>query len=89
MITDYLQTNKHKYISYQLIKMHSFLVWFILYRVFDFLTHVNTVGENYNFFEPGFTLDELQEVPKIYKSIIEDPLMLKEYFEQDDTGINR
>ncbi|CAL8135403.1 unnamed protein product [Orchesella dallaii] len=54
----------------------------------EFLTQVNTVGDNYNFFKPGFTLDELQEVPRIYRSIIEDPIMLKEYFERDvDTDI--
>lgn len=47
------------------------------------------MGDNYNFFKPGFTLDELQEVPRIYRSIIEDPLLLQEYFERDTVGVWR
>ena len=53
-------------------------------RVTDFLTQLNSVAENNNFFEPKFTLDELEQIPRIYRSIVEDPINIKRAFESED-----
>lgn len=51
------------------------------FSVSEFLTQLNSVAEDNNFFRPGFTLKELGEIPAIYESIIEDPVALQDKFQ--------
>lgn len=49
-------------------------------RVHQFLTQVQSVAKDNNFFEPDFSLKEMNEIPSIYKSIIDDPATLRDRF---------
>ena len=45
-----------------------------------FLNQLQTVGENHNFFNPGFTPDEMDQLPGLYHDVINDPLFLHDAF---------
>lgn len=47
-------------------------------RVHQFLSQVQSVAKDNNFFEPDFSLKEMDEIPSIYKSIIDDPAALRD-----------
>ncbi len=57
-----------------------------IFRVSDLLSQLNTVGENNNFFQPEFSVSELSEIPGIYKNFVEDPIMLREALENDNSS---
>ncbi|XP_013778187.2 ATP-binding cassette sub-family A member 13-like [Limulus polyphemus] len=48
--------------------------------VTSFLERLNTASQNNNFFLPGFKLSELDTIPDIYKSIVEDPVAVHDIF---------
>ncbi|XP_013381483.2 ATP-binding cassette sub-family A member 2-like [Lingula anatina] len=48
----------------------------------DFLRRFSNIAEHNNFFQPGFTPEEMSEIPSIYRSIIEDPVALHKQFQQ-------
>src|SRR5207244_2736715 len=50
------------------------------YRVSEFLTNLDTLAANHSYFQPGITLESLERIPKIYKSLIEDPIAVRDHF---------
>lgn len=48
--------------------------------VTQFLEKLNNVSKNNNFFQPGFTPNDMDEIPQIYRSIIEDPVAVHDLF---------
>lgn len=48
--------------------------------VSQFLKQLNNVALHHNFFEPTISLDELNDIPRIYQSIIEDPVAIRDHF---------
>ncbi|GAB1604923.1 ATP-binding cassette sub-family A member 2-like, partial [Argonauta hians] len=49
-------------------------------RVHEFLSEVQSVAKDNNFFVPGFSPTEMDEIPGIYKSIIDNPAALHDSF---------
>ncbi|CAI9718098.1 ATP-binding cassette sub-family A member 2-like isoform X2 [Octopus vulgaris] len=49
-------------------------------RVHEFLGEVQSVAKDNNFFVPGFSPTEMDEIPGIYKSIIDNPAALHDSF---------
>ncbi|UYV63452.1 ABCA2 [Cordylochernes scorpioides] len=45
-----------------------------------FLEKLNNVSHNTNFFQPGFTPSEMDEIPDIYRSLLEDPVAVHDCF---------
>ena len=50
--------------------------------MYEFLENFNNIAKHNNFFDPGFTPDEMDHIPDIYKSIIEDPVALHDQFKE-------
>ncbi|KAG8190583.1 hypothetical protein JTE90_014059 [Oedothorax gibbosus] len=48
--------------------------------VTEFLSKMNNISQKNNFFQPDFTPNEMDEIPVIYKSIIEDPVAVHDSF---------
>ncbi|XP_054722736.1 ATP-binding cassette sub-family A member 2-like [Uloborus diversus] len=48
--------------------------------VTEFLGKLNNVSQKNNFFQPDFTPSDMDEIPDIYKSIIEDPVAVHDSF---------
>ncbi|CAL1285568.1 unnamed protein product [Larinioides sclopetarius] len=46
----------------------------------EFLSKLNNISQKNNFFQPDFTPNEMDEIPLIYKSIIEDPVAVHDSF---------
>ena len=46
----------------------------------EFLSKLNNISEKNNFFQPDFTPNDMDEIPDIYKSIIEDPVAVHDSF---------
>ncbi|XP_021369630.1 ATP-binding cassette sub-family A member 2-like isoform X2 [Mizuhopecten yessoensis] len=46
----------------------------------QFLNQLQSVAKNHHFFNPGYTPSEMDDLPYIYKSIIDDPATLHELF---------
>lgn len=46
----------------------------------EFLGEVQSVAKDNNFFVPGFSPTEMDEIPGIYKSIIDNPAALHDSF---------
>ncbi|XP_071097331.1 ATP-binding cassette sub-family A member 2-like isoform X1 [Haliotis cracherodii] len=44
------------------------------------LKRLQVLAENRNFFDPGFTPEEMNQIPDLYKSIIDDPAFLHDQF---------
>ncbi len=44
--------------------------------VASFLENLQEVAENNNFFDPGFSPDQMNHIPDLYRSIIDDPATL-------------
>ena len=45
-----------------------------------FLNQLQVVAESHNFFNPGFTPKEMDELPDLYRSVINDPAFLHDAF---------
>lgn len=45
-----------------------------------FLNQLQVVAESHNFFNPGFTPQEMDELPDLYRSVINDPAFLHDAF---------
>lgn len=45
-----------------------------------FLNQLQVVAENHNFFNPGFTPQEMDELPELYREVIYDPAFLHDAF---------
>lgn len=43
----------------------------------QFLANINALSEHENFFQPDFTPQDIQEVPAVYKSVIEGPFAVQ------------
>lgn len=50
--------------------------------VTPFLERLKNVSKHHNFFLPGFTLGDLDLIPSIFKTIVEDPVALHDCFAQ-------
>ncbi|KAL3242105.1 hypothetical protein MRX96_021472 [Rhipicephalus microplus] len=50
--------------------------------VTPFLERLKNVSKHHNFFLPGFTLGDLDLIPSIFKTIVEDPIALHDCFSQ-------
>ncbi|KAM7305191.1 hypothetical protein ISCGN_015088 [Ixodes scapularis] len=50
--------------------------------VTSFLERLKNVSKHHNFFQPGFTLGEMDLIPSIFKTIVEDPVALHDRFAQ-------
>lgn len=50
--------------------------------VTPFLERLKNVSKHHNFFQPGFTLGEMDLIPSIFKTIVEDPVALHDRFAQ-------
>eukprot|EP00918_Siedleckia_nematoides_P057595 GHVU01125596.1.p1 GENE.GHVU01125596.1~~GHVU01125596.1.p1 ORF type:complete len:1296 (-),score=180.93 GHVU01125596.1:585-4472(-) len=50
--------------------------------VFEFLENFNSIAQHNNFFDPGFSPEEMEHIPELYQSIIEDPAALHDKFKQ-------
>ncbi|GFW69579.1 ATP-binding cassette sub-family A member 2 [Trichonephila clavipes] len=46
----------------------------------EFLSKLNNISQKNNFFQPDFAPNEMDEIPVIYKSIIEDPVAVHDSF---------
>ncbi|GFQ92946.1 ATP-binding cassette sub-family A member 2, partial [Trichonephila clavata] len=46
----------------------------------EFLSKLNNISQKNNFFQPDFAPNEMDEIPLIYKSIIEDPVAVHDSF---------
>ncbi|XP_050394470.1 ATP-binding cassette sub-family A member 2 [Patella vulgata] len=46
-----------------------------------FLSQLQTVAQHNNFFNPGFTPDEMDDLPTMYESVIDDPAFFHDIFE--------
>lgn len=55
----------------------------------QFLTQVQSVAKDNNFFEPDFSLKEMDEIPSIYKSIIDDPATLRDRFKNAESELKK
>lgn len=55
----------------------------------QFLTQVQSVAKDNNFFEPDFSLKEMNEIPSIYKSIIDDPATLRDRFKNAESKLKK
>ncbi len=51
------------------------------YRTHEFLENLNRAGRRNNFFEPNFTPQDLAEIPRIYRKLIEEPVALQRSLE--------
>lgn len=47
-----------------------------------FLERLKNVSEHHNFFQPGFTLKEMDLIPIIFRTVVEDPVALHDCFLQ-------
>ncbi|XP_041370956.1 ATP-binding cassette sub-family A member 2-like [Gigantopelta aegis] len=45
------------------------------------LSQLQAVADNHHYFDPGFTPEEMDELPEMYRSIIDDPAFLHDSFE--------
>lgn len=50
--------------------------------VTPFLERLKNVSEHHNFFQPDFTLGDMDLIPPIFKTIVEDPVALHDHFTQ-------
>ncbi|CAN7993624.1 unnamed protein product [Ixodes hexagonus] len=50
--------------------------------VTSFLERLKNVSKHHNFFQPDFTLGEMDLIPSIFKTIVEDPVALHDRFAQ-------
>ncbi|KFM77698.1 hypothetical protein X975_11242, partial [Stegodyphus mimosarum] len=48
--------------------------------VTEFLQKLNNISQKNNFFQPDFTPNDMDEIPLIYKSIVEDPVAVHDSF---------
>nr|XP_042904131.1 ATP-binding cassette sub-family A member 2 isoform X3 [Parasteatoda tepidariorum] len=48
--------------------------------VTEFLSKLNNISHKNNFFKPDFTPSDMDEIPDIYKSIVEDPVAVHDSF---------
>lgn len=54
-----------------------------------FLNQLQAVAENHNFFNPGFTPQEMDELPDLYRAVINDPAFLHDAFvNASDVGVD-
>ena len=62
--------------------------------VFQFLENFQSVAENNNFFDPGFTPSDMDRIPDLYQRIIDDPALVHsqiskvKYIEVKDLLVN-
>lgn len=70
-------SNNSFFLLYQLILSITF---FSPFSVTEFLSKLNNISEKNNFFQPDFTPSDMDEIPDIYKSIIEDPVAVHDSF---------
>jgi len=59
-----------------IILFHRFLSPFHPLSLYSFLENLQEVAENNNFFDPGFSPDQMSHIPDLYRSIIDDPATL-------------
>jgi hypothetical protein len=50
--------------------------------VHPFLENLQSIAENNNFFDPGFTPDEMERIPELYRTIIDDPIAIRDRIEE-------
>lgn len=43
----------------------------------EFLSDLNRVAKGHHFFAPDFTPQDLQQIPIIYRSVLEDPVIIR------------
>ena len=46
----------------------------------SFLQNLQDIAHHNNFFEPSFSLDDMDHIPGLYRSIIDDPAALHDAF---------
>ena len=51
-------------------------------RATQLLKNFQSVAEDNNFFDPGFSVQQMDHIPDLYRSIIDDPAALHNAFEQ-------
>ena len=61
------------------ILMHLYILFS---RAYEFLEQFKSVAQNNNFFDPGFSIQEMNHIPELYRSIIEDPAALHQHIKQ-------
>jgi len=44
--------------------------------VTQFLENIQQIAEHNNFFDPGFCPSEMDDIPELYRRIIDDPALL-------------
>uniref|UniRef100_A0A2R5LDX6 ATP-binding cassette sub-family A member 2 n=1 Tax=Ornithodoros turicata TaxID=34597 RepID=A0A2R5LDX6_9ACAR len=47
-----------------------------------FLERLKNISQHHNFFQPGFTLNEMDLIPSIFRTVVEDPVALHDCFMQ-------
>ena len=50
--------------------------------IYQFLESFQEVAENNNFFDPGFSPQQMDHIPELYKSIIDDSAAIHDIFKQ-------
>ena len=53
-----------------------------IFSIYQFLESFQEVAENNNFFDPGFSPQQMDHIPELYKSIIDDPAAIHDIFKQ-------
>jgi len=52
------------------------------FSIYQFLESFQEVAENNNFFDPGFSPQQMDHIPELYKSIIDDPAAIHDIFKK-------
>ena len=53
--------------------VHIYKVLFLFPSSTDFLERLQKIGSQHNFFYPGYTPNEMDQLPALYKDILEQP----------------
>ena len=52
------------------------------FRTYQFLSQFNDVASHNNFFDPGFQPEDMNSIPGLYSTIIDDPAALHDKFKE-------
>ena len=55
-------------------------VFHIIFSAYNFLETFNQVARDNNFFDPSFSLSDMDDLPGLYRTIIDDPASLHDSF---------
>ncbi len=55
-------------------------LFFAYFSTYQFLQQFNDVAQHNDFFDPGFQPEDMDEIPGLYQTIIDDPAALHDRF---------